>query len=147
MQATNDEIFMQEALKEAREAYKKGEVPIGAVCVHNNKIISRGYNLIEKSNDASEHAEIIAIKKASKKLKNWRMSDTTLYVSVAPCFMCSGLILNSRIKKLVYGAENPHFSGLELLENKLEITSGVLGDVAKKLMQDFFAKRRGEQKC
>ena len=141
-QNSSDTYYMQEALSEARKAYKKDEVPIGAVCVYQDKIISRGHNLIERANDVIHHAEIIAIKRASNKLKNWRLDDISLYTTVAPCIMCSGCILNSRISRLVYGANNDNFSGIELLKGKLEIISGVLEEEALKLMQDFFKGRR-----
>ena len=90
---TQDEIFMKEALKEAAKARKKDEVPIGAIIVHNNKIIAKGHNLRETKNDALGHAEIIAIRKANKKLKSWRLVDCTIYVTVEPCSMCAGAIL------------------------------------------------------
>ena len=99
----NDIYFMNEALKEANKAYNCGEVPIGAVIVKDNKIIARGYNLKETKNDASKHAEIIAINKASKKLSNWRLIDCTIYVTMFPCPMCASLINQSRISKIIYG--------------------------------------------
>ena len=103
---TQDEIFMKEALKEAAKARKKDEVPIGAIIVHNNKIIAKGHNLRETKHDALGHAEIIAIRKANKKLKSWRLVDCTIYVTVEPCSMCAGAILQSRIGRIVYGTED-----------------------------------------
>ena len=97
--------FLEEAKKEALKALKKNEVPIGAVIVINNKIIARGYNKREKSQNAIKHAEIVAIEKACKKLKSWRLEDACIYVTLEPCPMCAGAIANARIKKLVYGAE------------------------------------------
>jgi len=97
--------FMKEALKEAEKALKHNEVPIGAVVVLNDKIISRGYNKREKKQNALKHAEIIAIEKACKRLKSWRLDGCEIYVTLEPCPMCAGAISNARIKKVVYGAE------------------------------------------
>ena len=96
--------FMLEAYNLAKKAYKKGEVPIGAVIVKDGKIIARGYNQREKKQSAILHAEIIAIKKACKKLKSWRLDGCDLYCTLEPCFMCSGAVLNARIKRLYFGA-------------------------------------------
>lgn len=98
--------FMKEAIIEAKKAEKRGEVPIGAVIVKGEKIVSRGYNRREKSKNALHHAEIIAINKACKKLKDWRLTGCTLYVTLEPCPMCSGAIVNSRLDKVVYGAKD-----------------------------------------
>ena len=99
----NKEKFMNEALKEARKAYDKGEIPVGAVIVRDNKIIARGHNLKEKNQNAINHAEIIAIAKASKKIDNWRLIDCDMYVTVEPCIMCAGALLASRIRKVYIG--------------------------------------------
>lgn len=95
--------YLDEALKQAKIAYKKKEVPIGAVIVKNNKIIARAYNTREKSQNSINHAEILAINKACKKLKSWRLNDCTMYVTLEPCAMCAGAILNSRLSKVVIG--------------------------------------------
>ena len=97
--------FMDEALKQAEKALKKQEVPIGAVVVKDGKIISTGYNCRERKQNAIKHAEIIAIEKASKKLKSWRLEDCEIYITLEPCPMCAGAILNARIKKAYYGAK------------------------------------------
>ncbi len=97
--------FMEEAIRLAKKANSKKEVPIGAVIVRNDKIISRGFNKREKSKNALNHAEIIAINKACKKLKEWRLENCTLYVTLEPCPMCAGAIANARIKKIFYGAK------------------------------------------
>ena len=102
-----DEKFMKQALKEANKAYLKDEVPIGAVLVKNGKIIARGYNNRESKLDPTGHAEIIAIRKAAKKLQNWRLEETTLYVTIEPCSMCAGALVWSRVGRIVYGAKEP----------------------------------------
>ena len=99
-------FFMKQALKEAEKAYSKGEVPIGAVIVKDGKIISRGYNLKETKKNTLKHAEIIAIEKASKKLDAWRLEECDIYVTMEPCPMCMGAIINSRIRKIYYGVSD-----------------------------------------
>jgi len=147
--------FMQIALNLAKKAYKKGEVPIGAVIVKNGKIISKGYNKREKSQNALMHAEIIAINKACKKLKSWRLDDCTIYCTLEPCFMCAGAILNARIDKLVFGAHEQKsgsaISRFNVFENaglnhKVLVESGVLESQCKKLLQDFFSELRIKDK-
>ena len=98
--------FMIEALKEAKKAYKKNEVPVGAVIVKNGKIIAKGRNKREKTQNALHHAEVIAINKACKKLKSWRLDDAEIYVTLEPCPMCAGAIANARIKKVIYSAQD-----------------------------------------
>ena len=139
--------FMNEALKEAYKAYKKNEVPIGAVIVKNNKIIARAYNKKEKNKIATHHAEILAISKACKKIKNWRLIDCTLYVTVEPYLMCCGAIIQSRINKIVYGIPNKNYGGIESLFNTLENTNikiekGIMQEESLALMQKFFDKKR-----
>ena len=148
---TQDEIFMKEALKEAAKARKKDEVPIGAIIVHNNKIIAKGHNLRETKHDALGHAEIIAIRKANKKLKSWRLVDCTIYVTVEPCSMCAGAILQSRIDRIVYGTEDIKGGALgssyNLFEQKNinhipEIESGGLKEECSQIRKDVFKKKR-----
>ena len=148
---TQDEIFMKEALKEAAKARKKDEVPIGAIIVHNNKIIAKGHNLRETKHDALGHAEIIAIRKANKKLKSWRLVDCTIYVTVEPCSMCAGAILQSRIGRIVYGTEDIKGGALgssyNLFEQKNinhipEIASGVLKEECSQIIKEFFKNKR-----
>ena len=138
---------MIEALKEAKKAYKKGEVPIGAVIVKNNKIISRAYNQKEKNKIATHHAEILAINKACKKINNWRLIDCTLYVTVEPCLMCCGAIIQSRIKKVVYGISNKNYGGVESINTTLKNTNitvenGIMQDECLNLLQKFFNEKR-----
>lgn len=144
-----DEKYMIEALKEAKKAYKKKEVPIGAIIVRNDKIIARAYNRKEKTQVAIQHAEILAIIKACKKMKNWRLLDCTLYVTVEPCMMCCGAIIQSRIKKIVYGTKNDNFGSVESVDSLLnkynvEIKNGILGEKCKKIITEFFNKKRKE---
>lgn len=137
------EKYMIEALKDANKAFSINEVPIGCVIVKDNKIISRGYNKKESTNLATSHAEIIAINKACKKLNNWRLLDCTLYVTVEPCLMCCGAIIQSRIKKVVYGTSNENYGAVELLEkNNIEVEKNVLQNECSLVLQEFFKKRR-----
>ena len=139
----NMEKYMIEALKEANKAFSINEVPIGCVIVKDNKIISRGYNKKESTKLATSHAEIIAINKACKKLNNWRLLDCTLYVTVEPCLMCCGAIIQSRIKKVVYGTSNENYGAVELLEkNNIEVEKNVLQNECSFVLQEFFKKRR-----
>ena len=140
-----DKKFMLEALKEARKAFAKNEVPIGAVIVKDNKVISRGYNKTEKDADSTSHAEIEAIRKAAKKFGDWRLNGCSIYVTVEPCLMCFGAIKNSRISKLVYGIKEPEFGSLKYLKKlpeNLEISGGIFKEQSRKLLQDFFKKLR-----
>ncbi len=141
------EKYMLEALKEADKAFKLGEVPIGAVIVKDGKIISRAFNKKESSNLATSHAEILAINKACKKLNNWRLLDCTLYVTVEPCLMCCGAIIQSRIKKVIYGTTNEYYGAVESIDNTLkkyniEVESNILQNKCSYILKEFFKKRR-----
>ena len=141
------EKYMLEALKEANKAFKIGEVPIGAVIVKDDKIISRAFNKKESSNLATSHAEILAINKACKKLNNWRLLDCTLYVTVEPCLMCCGAIIQSRIKKVVYGTSNEYYGAVESIDNTLkkyniEVENNILQNKCSYILKEFFKKRR-----
>ncbi len=142
--------YMKEAIKEAQKAYENDEVPVGAVIVHDGKIIARGYNKKEKKQDATEHAEIVAIRKAAKKLGTWRLNDCDIYVTLEPCPMCSGTIINSRIHKLIFGAYDLKggcvTSKVKLFEKGLfnhnvEIEEMPIKE-SEKLLKDFFSSRR-----
>ena len=150
-----DEKYMKLALKEAQKAFDKGEVPIGAVIVKDDKVLSRAYNLREIKNDACSHAEILAIKKACKKINNWRLDGCDMYVTLEPCAMCAGAILNARIKNLYIVAMEPRSgavgSKINLLENytynhKTNYETGILGEEAKEMMQKFFKNVRNKSK-
>lgn len=146
--------FMKLALKEAKKAFKKNEVPIGAVIVQNNKVIAKAYNLREKSNQAIAHAEILAIQKANKKLKSWRLDNCTLYVTIEPCPMCAGAIVQSRIKKVVYGAQDvksgAHVSVMNMFElplnHKVEVENGIMEKDCGGIISKFFKNLRKSKK-
>lgn len=147
-----DKEFMKLALEEARRAYKENEVPIGAVLVNGDGIlISRNHNRIEQLNDATAHAEILALREASRILNRRRLSDCTLYSTVEPCAMCAGALVLCRVKRLVYGATDSKFGAAESLFNvvnnpalnhQLEVTAGVLEEDCRELMKNFFTPRR-----
>ncbi|HOP95370.1 MAG TPA: nucleoside deaminase [Dictyoglomaceae bacterium] len=145
-----DVKFMRESLKEARKAFRNGEVPVGAVVVLNNEIVARGYNVRETKKDPILHAEIEALRKTSKRLKDWRLSDCTLYVTLEPCLMCFGAILQARIKRVVYGAPNieegfTNFileAAIKKKWDKIEIVSEVLEKDCREIMKEFFETLR-----
>lgn len=153
---TLDKNFMSEAIVEARRAFEKGEVPVGAVLVVNNEIVARGHNLVESTQDATMHAEIVCMRHANAVLKNWRLLDSTLYVTMEPCSMCAGAAILSRVSKIVWGCPDIRHGAcgswmdLFLKEHpihQVEILSNLLEDEAKSLIQEFFRKRREEKKC
>lgn len=150
----NDIYFMKRAIARAKAAERYGEVPIGAVIVKDNKIISTGRNMREARKNALHHAEIIAIDRACKKLGAWRLMDCTLYVTMEPCPMCAGAIVNSRIKRVVFGCYDKKagaFGGVfnlndYPLNHKYEAVGGVLENECANILSDFFAKLRQRQK-
>lgn len=133
--------YMKIAIMQAKKALKNNEVPVGAVIIKDNKIISKAYNKKEKTKNSTKHAEIIAISKACKKLKNWRLENCEIYVTMEPCMMCSGAIEQSRIKKIIYGVKNENYGCTDKLKN-VEIISQVCEEECKNLIQSFFRKRR-----
>lgn len=144
---------MKLALKQAKKAYKKDEVPVGAVIVKDGKVISKAYNLREKTNLATGHAEILAIQKANKKLKSWRLDSCTLYVTIEPCPMCAGAIVQSRIKKVVYGAQDiksgAHQSVTNIfdlkLNHKVKVESGIMEEECGNIITAFFREKRAKK--
>ena len=141
---------MKAALAEAKKAYLMDEVPVGAVIVYDNKIIARGYNTREKEQSVLGHAEINAIRKACKKRGSWRLEDCDMYVTLEPCSMCSGAIIQSRIKNLYYGASDPKTgacgSVLNLFENdfnhKVNVVGGIMEEPCSRIIKDFFKELR-----
>lgn len=147
----NDEFWMSFALAEAQQAVSVGEVPIGAVIVHNNKIVGCGYNQPIRQCDPTAHAEIIALREAARQMANYRLTDATMYVTIEPCAMCAGALVNARIRRLVYGATEPRQGAVNSifqicthssLNHRIEITAGVKEAESKALMQTFFKARR-----
>ena len=145
------EYFMKQALKEAEKAYRKQEVPVGAIIVKEGKIIARAHNQKETKTDTTKHAEILAIQKASKKLKSWRLIDCEMYVTLEPCTMCAGAIINSRIKKIYIGTmdEKTGAAGsvLNLFEDytfnhKVETEKEIMQDECEKILKKFFKELR-----
>ncbi len=146
-----DESFMKAALAEAVTAWEAGEVPVGAVVVHNGRIIGRGYNLRETLNDPTAHAEMIALTAASSVLETWRLDECTLYVTLEPCPMCAGALVNARIGRLVYGATDPKAGACGSLYNvvqdkrlnhRMAVLAGVLEHDCGDLLRAFFRERR-----
>ena len=151
---TTDERFMKEAIKQAKKAYALKEVPIGCVIVYEDKIIARGYNRRNTDKNTLSHAEILAIKKASKKLGDWRLEDCTLYVTLEPCQMCAGAIVQARVSRVVIGSMNPKAgcagSILNLLEmdafnHQVEVERGVLNEACSEMLTTFFKELRAEK--
>lgn len=155
MELQEKEFFMREALKEAQKAYDQAEVPIGAVVVLNGEIIGRGYNLREKEQDATLHAEIKAIRQANQHLGSWRLEDCELFVTLEPCPMCSGAMILARLKKVTFGAFDPKagtagtFMNLlqdERFNHQVEVEQGILEDECKEILQIFFKGLRERNK-
>ena len=148
------EFFMGEALREAERAAERGEVPIGAVVVHEGRVIGRGHNQTEMLRDATAHAEMLALTQAAEALGNWRLTGATLYCTVEPCTMCCGAMVLCRVARLVYGAADPKFGAVvsiaDVLSNprhnhRVQVLSGVRADEAAALLQAFFQSLRKEK--
>ncbi|HHW47892.1 MAG TPA: nucleoside deaminase [Clostridiaceae bacterium] len=145
---------MKEALKEAKKAYKKNETPIGAVIVKDGMIIARGHNEKELKMDATLHAEMTAIKKASKKLGSWRLNDCDIYVTLEPCTMCAGAIIQARIRRLYIGAPDPkagaagsviNVFAIENFNHKVEVIHGILEEECSNILKVFFKELRAKK--
>lgn len=152
---TEDERFMKEAVRQAKKAWKIEEVPIGCVIVYEGKIIGRGYNRRTTDKNTLAHAELQAIKRASKQMGDWRLDDCTMYVTLEPCQMCSGAIVQARIKRVVVGCMNPkagcagsilNLLQMEEFNHQAELETGVLEEECSLLMKGFFKELREKQK-
>jgi tRNA(adenine34) deaminase len=151
MPIASDELWMEEALREAQRAAALGEVPVGAVVVRNGEIVGRGSNRPINDSDPTAHAEIFALREAGKTIGNYRLSDCDLYVTIEPCAMCAGAITHARIRRLVYGADDPKACAVKSsiavlnhrqMNHEVQITPGVLAGRATEIVQAFFRDRR-----
>ncbi|MGA9527774.1 MAG: tRNA adenosine(34) deaminase TadA [Terriglobales bacterium] len=149
-----DELWMEEALRAAQRALEAGEVPVGAVVVFEGKIVGQGYNRNLSENDPSAHAEIVALREAGKNLGNHRLGECELFATIEPCAMCAGALIHARIRRLVYGADDPKAgavnSALQVvnhpaLNHRMEVRGGVLAGRSAEILQEFFRRRR--QSC
>jgi tRNA(adenine34) deaminase len=149
---TSDDYFMGQALRQAMKAYEAEEVPIGAVVVREGKIIARASNLVETLKDATAHAEMLAITQAENSIGDWRLNECDLYVTKEPCPMCAGALVNSRVRRVIFGCHDPkggaaggsiNILQMDGLSHRCEITGGVLGQESGQLLKSFFAERRG----
>ncbi len=149
--AEADESWMREALAEARRAQAAGEVPVGAVAVADGRVVGRGHNLRERAQDPTAHAELIAVRAAAARLRTWRLSGVTVYVTLEPCPMCAGALVNARVDRVVYGAADPKAGATQTLyrigddprlNHRFAIASGVLADECGGLLSDFFRRIR-----
>jgi len=148
------DVFMREALKEAAAAFEKDEVPVGAVIVHEDRVIARAHNQRELLNDPTAHAEMIAITQAAAALETWRLTGATIYVTLEPCAMCAGAMVLARLDRLVFGTNDPKAGACGTLYNivqdlrlnhRLEVVSGVLAEDCGRLLSDFFGRKRGRE--
>lgn len=151
MEYKDDYYFMEKALLQARAAYRRGEVPVGAVVVKDGAIIARGFNLRESMRDPTAHAELLAIRRAAKKLGSWRLTGCKLYVTLEPCPMCAGVILNSRIEQVVFGAYDAkagccttlyHLCNDLRFNHRVQVTGGVMEKTCGDILSAFFQEKR-----
>jgi tRNA(adenine34) deaminase len=149
-----DEVWMRFALDEAEDALKLDEVPIGAVVVINERIVGRGHNRVITNQDPTAHAEIVALRDAAQMVENYRLVGATMYVTIEPCAMCAGALVNARVKRLVYGAADEKAGAVESvfqicanekLNHQVEIRDGVLEQECREMIQSFFRNKRTEQ--
>ena len=147
----DDEAFMREALAEAQIAEASGDVPVGCVLVHDGRIVGRGHNRREQSQDPTAHAEVIAMRDAAEALGSWRLSDVSVYVTLEPCAMCAGALVNARVARVVYGCDDPKAGALRSLyrlgedarlNHRYDVVSGVLGEACASMLSGFFARIR-----
>ncbi len=148
-----DELWMQEALRAAQRALAAGEVPVGAVVVHQGKVVGRGFNRNIADSDPTAHAEVVALREAGAAIGNHRLGDCDLFVTIEPCPMCAGALVHARIRRLVYGADDPKagavHSAMQVVNHpsanhRMEVRKGVLAGKCAELLQDFFRARRAQ---
>ena len=148
---SSDELWMEEALRAAQRALEAGEVPVGAIVVFDGKVVARGWNQNISANDPTAHAEIVALREAGTALGNYRLGDCDLFVTIEPCAMCAGALVHARIKRLVYGADDPKAGAIRSvmqvvnhpdLNHKIEVQGGILAGRCAELVQSFFKNRR-----
>ena len=146
-----DEGFMRQALAEAERAIERGEVPVGSVAVYEGRVIARGHNLRETAQDPCAHAELIAMRAAAAYLRSWRLTGVTIYVTLEPCPMCAGALVNSRVDRVVYGADDPKAGALrtlyrlaedDRLNHRVEVVPGILAETCATQLKSFFSKLR-----
>jgi len=147
----SDEYFMKQALLQAELAFEENEVPIGAVVVHENRIIGRAHNQREQLNDPTAHAEVLALTQASAALGTWRLTGATMYVTLEPCPMCAGALVNARVDRLVYGADDTKAGACgtlwnlvqsEKLNHRMQVIRGLMADECRDILQEFFRRKR-----
>ena len=155
MAGTPDETYMKEALDEAKKAMEKGEIPVGAVVVLGGEVIGRGHNLREATGDPTAHAEMLALREAARAIGHWRLIGCTLYVTLEPCPMCAGAVINARVDRVCFGAFDPKagccgtlydLTGERKFNHHPDVAGGVLNDECAALLKEFFSKRRAAQK-
>lgn len=151
MTGAEDEHYMRRALELAREAAARGEVPVGAIVVRNGEIVAEGSNRREEDKDPTAHAELLAIRAAARALGGWRLTGTTLYVTLEPCAMCAGALVLARVERLVYGADDPKAGAVrslyrlvedERLNHRVQVTPGILAEECGEVLREFFRRRR-----
>lgn len=151
MEILSHEKWMEIALQEARLAFAEGEVPVGAVLVRNGELVARNHNRREKNNSATAHAEILVIEEGNRQLGAWRLSECTLYVTLEPCVMCAGAMVNSRVSTVVYGCRDPKAGAVESLYQVLsdsrlnhrpEVVGGIMAETSSQLLKEFFQRLR-----
>ena len=149
----SDEYFMKQALLEAERAFEEDEVPVGAVIVHENRIIGRAHNQREQLNDPTAHAEILALTQAATELGTWRLTGTAIYVTLEPCPMCAGALVNARVDKLVFGCSDPKAGACgtlwnlvqsDKLNHRMTVVSDMMADDCRRVLQEFFRRKRGQ---
>ena len=151
MNQETDETFMRLALAQARLARQGGEVPVGAVLIRGGEVLSAAHNRPIAGHDPSAHAEMLAIRQAAERVEDYRLTETTLYVTLEPCIMCAGAIIQARVSRLVYGARDPKSGGVvslyrllqdERLNHRVEVTGGILEEICAEILSGFFREKR-----